>query len=114
MTTVDAAVDIAVPDLLASHLPASPVGLVQLAGFFDRQGHQQLARYLRSCADHIAMSAAPVPVAVASLQARKYHVAVDGVVSVSLSGDQDQVHAVRLGDQYLLVRMPQIDQREPE
>lgn len=95
-------VDITVPDVLAPHVPVDPRGLHDLARFFDLKGHPRLARYLRSCGDHMAMATTP-PVTTAVLMAEAYHAPDKAPVRVCLGGDQDQVHAIRLGEFYALV-----------
>lgn len=111
MTGPIVTVDVPMPAHLAPHLPADPRGLIALASFFDAQGYARLASYLRSCADHIAMGAAP-PVTAAVLNAEGYHARGATGVRVYLGGDQDQVHAIRLGESYALIHIPRPEPQE--
>lgn len=104
-------VDVPMPAHLAPHLPADPRGLIALGRFFEVQGYARLATYLRSCADHIAMGAVP-PVTAAVLTAQAYHAPDKSAVRVCLGGDQDLVHAIRLGESYALIHIPRPEPQE--
>lgn len=59
MTGIVTAVSLDVPD----GLPASPIGLLNIAKVFEAQGYERLGRYLRACADQMSAAAAVVPAA---------------------------------------------------
>lgn len=86
-------------------LPASPVGLLHIATAFEAQGYERLGRYLRACADQLAIATAPEPVGIFECQSFASTGDQKNRVEVTLIGPAEAQLLLRKARRYALVEL---------
>lgn len=87
-------------------LPSGSIGLLRIAEAFDGAGYDRLARYLRACADQIAID--PAPTTVGIFECKWFIQTGDrkNRTEVMLLGDAAAWARLRKRQRYALIELP--------